>query len=78
MMAKVVRLCAPDTRDWQRQYRLAKQRWHYQMIRLDHDDARMLRVLAKRQNTTVAELIRTFVVWGLEQQDGEIDYDRDL
>ena len=77
-MTKIVRLRTPDRRDWQRQYRLAKQRWAYQMVRLDHDDARMLRVLAKRQHTTVAELIRTFVVWGLEQHDGEIDYDRDL
>jgi hypothetical protein len=59
---KIVRLRSPDRRDWRRQYRLAKQRWHFQLVRLDHDDARMLRVLAKRQHTTVAELIRTFVV----------------
>jgi hypothetical protein len=38
----------------------------------------MLRVVAQRERTTVAELIRTFIVWGLEQYDGELDYDRDL
>jgi hypothetical protein len=54
-------------RDWQRQYRLSKERWHYQVIRLDHDDAQMLRALAEREGTTVPELVRTFVVWGLEE-----------
>ena len=34
-------------RNWQRQYRLSKRLWHYQSIRLDHDDARALRELAK-------------------------------
>jgi hypothetical protein len=57
-------------RNWQRQYRLSKERWHYQVIRLDHDDAHMLRTLAEREHTTVPELIRTFVVWGLEEHDG--------
>lgn len=56
-------------RDWQRQYRLSKQRWHYQSIRLDHDDAETLRAIAKREHTTVPELIRTFVTWGLEEYD---------
>jgi hypothetical protein len=38
------------------------------MVRLDHDDAEAeaLRALAKRDGTTVAELIRTFITWGLE------------
>lgn len=57
-------------RDWQRQYRLSKELWHYQVIRLDHDDARMLRALAEREGTTVPELVRTFVTWGLENYDG--------
>jgi hypothetical protein len=75
---KVVRLRTDNTRkDEQRLYHLAKQRWHYQMVRFDHDDIRMLRVVAQRERTTVAELIRTFIVWGLEQYDGELDYDRD-
>jgi hypothetical protein len=56
-------------RDWQRQYRLSKERWHYQIIRLDHDDAQVLRTFAERENTTVPELIRTFVAWGLEEYD---------
>ena len=56
-------------RDWQRQYRNAKARWHYHIVRLDHDDARMLKAIAKRRNTTVAELIRTYVTWGLEEDD---------
>jgi hypothetical protein len=41
-------------------------RWHYQIIRLDDDDAQMLRTLAEREGSTVPELIRMFVVWGLE------------
>jgi len=59
-----------ERRDYRRQYRLSKQRWHYQPVRLDHDDAQMLKHLAKRRNTTVAELIRTYITWGLEN-----DYD---
>ena len=56
-----------STRDWKRQYRLAKERWHYQIIRLDHDDAQLLCTLAARERSTVAELIRMFVAWGLEE-----------
>jgi hypothetical protein len=58
-----------DRRDWKRQYRLSKLLWSYQTVRLDHDDAWALRALAKRKNTTVAELIRTYVAWGLEEDD---------
>jgi hypothetical protein len=58
------------TRDWQRQYRQSKALWHYQMIRLDHDDAQTLRTLAEREGSTVSELIRTFVAWGLDEYDG--------
>lgn len=54
-----------SVRDYQRQYRLSKELWHYQVVRLDHDDARTLRTLAKREGSTVSELIRTFVAWGL-------------
>src|SRR5262249_20677999 len=50
-------------------YERAKALWHYQMVRLDHDDIASLRSLAKRKNTTVAELIRMFVTWGLEDGD---------
>jgi hypothetical protein len=59
----------PAHKDWRRRYRLAKARWHYQMIRLDHDDAQALRTLAQHEGTTVAELIRTFVAWGLENYE---------
>ena len=55
-------------RDWQRQYRLSKQRWHYQMS--GHDDAQMLKAIGKRRNTSVAELIRTYITWGLMEDDG--------
>jgi predicted DNA-binding ribbon-helix-helix protein len=58
-----------DQRDWRQQYRLAKKHWHYQLVRLDHDDAKMLKAIAKRRNTTVAELIRTYITWGLEEDD---------
>ena len=47
-----------------------EQRTHYQIIRVDHDDAQMLRTLAEREGRTVPELVRTFVVWGLEEYDG--------
>jgi len=57
-------------RDYRRQYRLAKTRWSYQMVRLDHDDAQMLKAIAKRRKTSVAELIRTYVAWGLMEDDG--------
>jgi hypothetical protein len=56
-------------RDWQRQYRLSKQRWHYQTIRLDHDDVPLLKAIATRRNVSVPELIRTYVTWGLEEDD---------
>jgi predicted DNA-binding ribbon-helix-helix protein len=56
-------------RDWKRQYRLAKVRWHYQNVRLDHEDAQMLKAIAKRRKTSVAELIRTYVTWGLMEDD---------
>jgi len=46
---------------------LSKTRWHYQIIRLDHDDAQMLRAVAKREGTTVAELVRNIRRVGLEE-----------
>jgi hypothetical protein len=49
----------PDRRDWKRQYRLSKLLWHYQMVRLDHDDAQALRTLAKRKGVPVAGPMRT-------------------
>jgi len=58
-----------ERRDYRRQYRLNKSRWHYQSVRLDHDDAETLRTLAKRERTTVPELIRTLVAWGLEEYE---------
>jgi Mor family transcriptional regulator len=62
-----------NVRDYQRQYRLSKKLWHYQMVRLDHDDARMLRILTEREGSTVSELIRRFVTWGLEEYDIQED-----
>ena len=56
-------------RDWKRQYRLAKERWFYQTVRLDHEDAAMLKAIAERRKTSIAELIRTYVAWGLEEDD---------
>ena len=57
------------TRDFPQEYRQSKRRWHYHLVRLDHDDYRMLKAIAKRRSTTVAELIRTYVTWGLEEDD---------
>jgi hypothetical protein len=62
-------------RDYRRAYQRAKAIWRWQAVRLDHDDAKALRELAKRKNTTVAELIRTFVTWGLEHDYGGADKD---
>jgi hypothetical protein len=56
-------------RDYQRQYQLAKERWHWQAVRLDHEDAQTLKVIAERKKTSVAELIRTYVAWGLMEDD---------
>jgi hypothetical protein len=64
-----------DKRDWRRAYRLSKRLWSYQTVRLDHDDAQALRALAKRRNTSVVELIRTFVACGLENDYGGADTD---
>jgi len=64
-----------EKRDYRRAYRLSKKLWSYQRIRLDHDDVGALRALAKRRNTTVAELIRTFVAWGLENDYRGADAD---
>jgi hypothetical protein len=66
---------ASDRRNWQRQYQRAKELWAYQMVRLDHDDAKALRELAKRKGVAVAELIRTYVAWGLENDYGGADAD---
>ena len=57
------------TRDFPQEYHRSKGRWHYQSVRLDHDDAQMLKAIAKRRSTTVAELIRTYVAWGLMEDD---------
>jgi hypothetical protein len=62
-------------RNWKRQYQLSKQLWWYQTVRLDHDDAVALRDLAKRKRTSVAELIRTFIAWGLENEYEGADAD---
>jgi predicted DNA-binding ribbon-helix-helix protein len=56
-------------RDYKRQYRLAKKHWHYQLVRLDHDDAHALKAIAERRNISVAELVRTYIAWGLEEDD---------
>jgi hypothetical protein len=45
------------------------------MVRLDHDDAKALRACAKRKGVKVAELIRTYVAWGLENDYGGADAD---
>jgi hypothetical protein len=58
---------------YKRRYRRNKELWCYQIIRLDHDDAKALRALAKRQRTSLAELIRTFIVWGLEEYEQQTD-----
>jgi hypothetical protein len=62
-------------RDWAREYQRAKALWCYKMVRLDHDDMQALRELARRKHTTVAELIRTFVTWGLENEYDGADKD---
>jgi Ribbon-helix-helix protein, copG family len=55
-----------ERRDYRRQYQLSKARWHHQNIRLDHDDIAELRERARRERTSVSELIRRYVTWGLE------------
>jgi hypothetical protein len=60
---------------WSERYVRSKLRWHYQVVRLDHDDVEALRVIAKRNGTTVAELIRTFIAWGLENDYKGADHE---
>jgi Ribbon-helix-helix protein, copG family len=55
-----------DRRRYARQYRMSKERWHYQSMRLDHDDIAELRERAKRERTSVPELVRRYITWGLE------------
>jgi hypothetical protein len=74
-MTKVARLRAPDQRDWKRQYRLAKQRWYWQSVRLDHEDAAALRARDEREGTSVAELIRRYITWGLENDYPGADHE---
>ena len=62
-------------RDYARRYQQSKALWAYQTVRLDHDDARALRALAERKGVAVAELIRTFIVWGLENDYAGADKD---
>jgi predicted HicB family RNase H-like nuclease len=51
---------------WKRNYRVAKERWQPSMIRLDKDDHRLLKEHALKKETSIAELIRTYIEWGLE------------
>ena len=62
-------------RDYRRAYQRAKALWHWQAVRLDHDDAAALRDRAKREGTSVAELIRRYISWGLENDYGGADTD---
>jgi hypothetical protein len=61
----------PKWRDlsWSERYARQKALWHYQLVRLDHDDVSVLRRIARQQNISVTELIRTFITWGLEEYD---------
>jgi hypothetical protein len=56
-------------RDYPQEYRRSKGRWKYQSVRLDHEDAQALKAIAERRKTSVAELIRTYIVWALEEDD---------
>ena len=38
-------------------------------MRLDHEDAAMLKAIAKRRGINVVELIRTYIAWGLMEDD---------
>jgi hypothetical protein len=38
-------------------------------VRLDHEDAAMLKAIAKRRGISVVELIRTYIAWGLMEDD---------
>jgi hypothetical protein len=61
----------PPLAEERQRYRRSKELWHYQMVRLDHEDAETLRVLAKHKRCSMSELIRMFVTWGI------IDLNRD-
>jgi len=59
---------------------LRLQREHYQRIKPDtkfytirfpQEDYEELQLMAELKGTSVAELIRTFIIWGLENGDGD-------
>lgn len=50
-------------------HRLKRRRWKYFSLRLPLEDFEELRALAARKRTSVSELIRTYVTWGLLEDE---------
>ena len=51
-------------------YKRQKELWYFQTIRIEHDQAEGLKKRAHMERTSVPEVIRKYVTWGLEA-DGE-------
>lgn len=47
-------------------YRRTKELWYYKMLRINKEDAEPIKTMAKQKGISEAELIRTFITWGLE------------
>lgn len=47
-------------------YHRAKGQWKFYTMRLSHEDYADLQRLAKQKRTSVNELVRTFITWGME------------
>jgi hypothetical protein len=50
-------------------HRTKNVRWKFFSLRVTPDDFEELRMVAARNGTSVSELIRTFIVWGLDAED---------
>lgn len=50
-------------------HRTKNVRWRFFSLRVAPDDYEELRALAKRKRTSVSELIRTYVTWGLLEDE---------
>lgn len=49
-------------------HRVKNVRWKFFKMRLPPEDFEQLRALAARRRISISELIRTFVVWGMEKR----------
>lgn len=47
-------------------YQRARELWYFKMLRIDKADKIPLKEMSEQKGISEAELIRTFITWGLE------------